>query len=402
MKKIFLGVLSLLLISGCTLKLNIEEQAHLVVAVHNQAYGDYLKQLWNETYEQSDVLEIVVLEENEILTKAMNEESIGYDLYFVEDKVVPLVLPQLYEMPSSFEDSLEVSVNREFSEIINRVANVYFPLTANGMFYAINTTHAKKENIDLAVFDSFETLSEIDKAMYVFSNAVYMLPLLTTSSSYFPGKNATTLDLKSNSFKLALQNYLQIKELVDVDQESIYFDQWFLNEVSLSGLIGPWMQADVFESMNKAVYQYQKLPTINGDQPHTIASSSGYVINKNTLYPQAAMMCLQLMHSIRGVQILCGYDINPGIDSTKEDLPLILETEMSNFKYFRNHLEEKIRALNYALQDNLVALENKPEVGAIDFLSESETIDYINACSLEESDACIAGLVTLYEAWIKK
>lgn len=402
MKKLLLGILSLFLISGCALQLKIEEQAHLVVAVHNQAYGEYLQELWNETYEQQDVLEIVVLSEDEILNKAMNGEGIEYDLYMIEDYIVPVVLSELYEIPKRFEDSLEVSVNPEFSEIINRVQNSYFPLTANGLFYAVDTTNALSKGIDLEVFNSFEALAEIDNGMFIFSNAVYLLPLLSTSISYFPGKNATTLDLKSTSFKLALENYLSIKEIMNVEQEGANFDQWFLNNTSLSGLIGPWMQADVYETMNKATYRYQKLPTINGDQPHTIATSRGYVINKKTQYPQAALMCLQLMHSVRAVQILCGYDMTPGIDSTDEDLPLILEEEMSKFKYFRDHLEEKVLALNYAVQDNLVALENKSEIGAMDFLKESETIDYINACSLETSEVCIEGILELYDEWIKK
>ncbi len=394
MKKIL--VIMLLLLAGCShreIQLEMEENAVLDVAVANENYGQAFLELWNETYpDQKDTLNIHVLEENEIENYILSEMEIPYDIFYIEDSWVGLIMDDLYEMPGNFSADFDVEINPEFTDILARVKPVYYPIEANGFLYAIDEKLMEEKNLTLEDFASFENMAQIDDSFYYIEQPVVTIPLLSSDQRYFPGKNRNTLELDGAPFRTSLTNYLTIMEMLELEDDPDSFDNWFLNQEYLSGLIGPWMQADRNEEVNDASYIYRPLPTINEQPLYTIASSYGYVIQADTSYPQTALICLKLMHSFEGMQVLC---------DTTAQVPLILESQMEEFDFAQNNQEEKVLAMNYALQDNLVGLEAHPEIGAMEFLEEAETIDLINSCESEDIQGCLTNIHEAYQEWME-
>lgn len=394
MKKICIGFSLLFMLLGCSAPLQIEEEAILEIAVSNEEYGEGIKKLWNEAYpEHQDSINIHVLEENEIENYLIAGSPIPYDLFYIEDSWVGLAMDQLYEMPKNFENHFEVKINPEFSEILDKVKPVYYALEANGFLYMVDENKIAKEKLSLEDFKTFERLSEIENSFYYLEQPVLTLALMSSDVRYFPGKNHNVLELDGAPFKTSLTHYLMIMEMLQCENDPASFDNWFLNHKYYSGLVGPWMQVEKNEQLNDANYHYLPLPTIQEQPLHTLATSYGYVIQKDTLYPQAALSCLQLIHSVKGMQLLC---------DTTAQVPLILEDQLSSFSFDLAHQEEKIIAMNYAIQDSLVGLEGHEEMGAIDFLEQAHTIQLINACQSDEIQACVEQVHQAYEQWLNE
>ncbi len=92
------------------------------------------------------------------------------------------------------------------------------------------------------------------------------------------------------------------------------------------------MQYEKSEEINEITLRFQKLPLIDGQQLKTLAVSYGYSINADTIYPNASLKLLELMHSVKGMQLL--------LDTT-ELVPLITEEEMENLIFQRDIKKRK-------------------------------------------------------------
>ena len=101
-------IMCTLMLCACT-KEN-EENAVLKVAVHDENYALLLSELWNETYPNQE-LEIEVVNEEVIENKILNQEEIEYDIYWIEDAYVSLVLNQLLELNMKTEIPINENYN---------------------------------------------------------------------------------------------------------------------------------------------------------------------------------------------------------------------------------------------------------------------------------------------------
>lgn len=393
MNKLWICLISFLLLCGCSEKeIEFEESFKLNIAVHDQNYADRFEMLWNETYpEYEGFIKIDVINEQTMNRIITTDTEIPYDLYWIKDEFVPWVIEDCLAFPEGFIDSFEVKDFDAYSSTINAVKEVYSGLTANGLFYAIDVNQIKDKELNLEDFNSFETMSDIENSFYYLNHELYNLPLLSSDVSYFPGKDKDRIDFESEAFQISKENFQKIITMLELESDASSFDNWFIEQDYISGLIGEWMQVEENEVINGIVYQYRKLPMIGEYQLKTSASSKGVVINENTLYPHAALKCLELMHSIEGIQLLCHGDM--------DDYPLIPEEMMDQFTFSNIHIKEKAIALNASFQKNLVGIEHKEEISALDYLEDEEVIDRIIECV---DEVCITQLQEDYESWINE
>lgn len=394
-KKWILLLLSCLLVA-CSTEIKIEEEATLKVAVENEAYGEGLKVLWNETYpEHADALKVSVITEHEILESVLGFKGIPYDVFLIKDEDVATALTHLYEIPKSFYEQFEAGVREDFSATINVVKNCYYPIIANGFLYALNLTAIEEKGLKPEVFETMETLASqgVEKSFYYFDNPLFLLPLLSSDGNYFPGKEEAVVNFKSEAFMNSLNDYIQIKKTLQLESDPTQFDQWFISQSYLSGLIGPWMQYEKSEEINNLTLRFQKLPTIDGKQLKTLAVSYGYVINADTIYPNASLKLLKLMHSTKGMQLLL---------DTSNQVPLILDEEMEAYTYSKSHQKEKVSAMNGAMQQDLVGLKENANVLAMGIFDDESVRALINQDCMKDAEACVNLLSEKNIEWIKK
>lgn len=374
----------LLILSGCHAD-SIEKAAKLKVAVDTVEYGEALSDLWNETYpENQDVISYEVMDD---------EAKLEADIFMLSDAETAYLYDGLYELPKQFEKKFEVEARNDFSEVINTVKNVYYPISAEGMLYALNLTKIVDEGYHVSDFERFETMAGKENAMFYMQHLLYTLPLLSSDTAYLPGIKNPITDFKNTAFESALNDFKMVIKLLDLKSDPASFDNWFIYQNYMSGLIGPWMQADFSEEENNMTLYYRSLPTINGKQLKTVAQSSGYVINENTKYPHAAMKVIELMHSVKGMQLL--------LDET-DQIALIGKEETAQFTFNKKHQLEKVVAMNDSIQDNLVGLRNADSVGAWDILKDEQLLNLLhNECFNESVEVCIQQLTQRNYEWIQ-
>lgn len=384
------------LLGACSTEITIEEDAALKVAVENEAYGEGLKALWDETYpENAGAIEVTVIKENEILEDVLNYQGIPYDVFLIKDEDVATAIDHLYEIPSSFYKEFEVGVREDFAEMINAVKNCYYPMMADGFLYALNLTAIQEKGLSVNIFENFESMIQTKESnlFYYYDNPLFLLPLLSSDVSYFPGKEEAIVNFNSEAFMNSLTDYITIKKSLNLESDPAQFDQWFISQSYLSGLIGPWMQYEKSEEINESTLRFQKLPMIAEQQLKTLAVSYGYGINANTIYPNASLKLLELMHSIKGMQLL--------LDTT-ELVPLIVDEEMENFSYTKKHQQEKVSAMNGAMQQDLVGLKENDNILAMGIFDEDEVRLVIDTECIENQEVCVEKLSEKNAEWIKK
>lgn len=374
------------LLASCSRTIENEEEAVLKVAVHDEAYKEQLNELWKETYPDTG-LEISIVSQEEIQNSIANGEDVAYDVYWLEDKYVPLVIDELLEP----ESDVEVSLNTNFNDIFDKVRKVYQPIMAQGMsYYALDLNKIENDGIDKDTFKEIEKIAELDHGFYYMDDIYFTSAFLTSNLNYLPGRDRNIINFTGSAFQEVLTDYQKILELIVCDDPAS-FDNWFIQNTYYSGFVTDGMQLKQDEEVNQGRYQITKLPTINGHQLYTQAISYGYVINKDTAYPNAAKNLVKLMHSVKGMQLLCNDEIR---------IPLILEDQLDQFTFENEHIKEKTVALNGAISRNWVGIENKTE-GALDFLYLDTTIEKMKACNLEEIEACQNELDEDYQEWLK-
>lgn len=374
------------MLCSCASQKENEKEATLKVAVHSEEYKTSLIELWNETYPKNELI-VEVVKEEEIESKLIQKEALDYDVYWIEDAYVPLVIDELLEL----NDKVEVSLNTNFNEIFNIIKEAYQPLMATSDTYymlALNVIENNKLSEDK--FSSFESMNEIENSFYYLDDIHFTKYFLTSNLNYFPQKEYGKLNFNSEDFIESLKNYRKMYELMPSNDKKS-FDNWFINNSYASGFITTNMQLKKDEEINGGKYKITKLPTINNQQLYMEANSYGYVVNSNTEYPNAAKNLINMMHSKKGVQLLCNID---GF------VPLINEEMMNDFTYVNDHLKEKTYAMNYMIGRCFIGMENK-EGTVLDYLYLDETINKLKTCDLENVEACQLELDNSYQEWLK-
>ena len=374
------------MLASCNSQKKNEEDAILKVAVHSEEYKTSLIELWNETYPENELI-VEVVKEEEIESKLIQQDSLDYDVYWVEDAYVPLVINNILKL----DDEVEVTLNTNFNEIFNIIKEAYQPLMAiSDTYYMLDLNVIENNQLKENDFNSFESISELENSFYYLDDIFFTKYFLSSNLNYFPGKLKGTINFNSEDFINALKNYRKLYELMPMNDKQSY-DNWFINNSYASGFITTNMQVEKDEEVNEGKYKITKLPTINNQQLYMEANSYGYVVNANTEYPNAAKNLLNFMHSKEGMQLLCNED---------KYVPLIPENMMDDFTYKNEHLKEKVYAMNYMISRCFIGMANK-EGTVLDYLYLEETINKLKTCDLDNMQACQLELDESYQEWLK-
>lgn len=379
-------MLASILLSSCSQPLKNEEEAVLRVAVHSDAYKNSLIELYEKTYPDVE-LEVDVVREEVIEEKIFNQEEMEYDVYWVEDAFIPLILDDILEL----NDKTEVPIQKDFSEIFDQVKVAYQPIMARSdLYYALDLDKIEQDEISEEIFLSIEKIGEIDKGFYYLDQPLFTFSFLTSNINYFPGKEKSTINFNGNSFKEALSDYQRVLELIECDDQASY-DNWFIQNSYYSGFVTLDMQLNEDETINGGKYKITKLPTINEKQLYTQAVSYGYVVNAKSAYPNAAKNLVTLMHSIAGIQALC----NTGLL-----VPMIPLEMLDEFIFENVHDKERIIAHHYAIPRSFIGIESRNEA-AINYLLLEETNEKLKACDLDNIKECQSDLEENYQEWLE-
>lgn len=380
MKKLLLLIVCVLLIS-CSQKEN-EEEAVLKVAVHSEDYKNSFIELYSEVNPETELVIDVVSEEE--IEKMITEQSIEYDVYWVEDAYVPLIIDDILELSKE----VEVPINENYIGVFDLVKEAYQPIMATSdIYYALDLDKIEEDQVSI---DTFEDIFELEKGFYYLDNSMFTSFFLTSNMNYFPGNETSRLNLMGESFKEALIDYRMIIDTIACDDKKSY-DNWFIKDTYYSGFITMDMQLEADEEINDGHYQITKLPTIQEKQLYMQANSYGYVVNKNTKYPNASKNLVTFMHTKSAMQLLC---------NSNTYIPLIPSDILDEFTFENVHSKEKAYALDFAVGRNFVGIESRND-SAINYLYEESTVEKLKACDLENIETCQKELDEDYQEWLK-
>lgn len=383
MKKILL-LLTCIFLSSCKSQIENEEDAILKVAVHSEEYKNSFIELYKDKHPDVQITIDVISKKK--IEKMIDKQTMEYDVYWIEDTYIPLVMDDILEL----DNDTEIPLNDHFIGVFDYVKKAYQPIMAKSdVYYALDLDKIG-DTASLETFKKFEDIFQLENGFYYYDDPMFTNHFLTSNMNYFPGNEMHLLNFTSDSFIEALVNYRMILDAIVCGDASKY-DNWFINNTYYSGFVNANMQMDADEEINGGKYQITKLPTIGNKQLYTQAIGYGYVVNVNTQYPNASRNLVNLMHTKEGMQLLCNSD---------SYIPLIPNEMLDKFTFDNIHTKEKVYALDYAVSRNFVGIESRNE-SAIQFLYEDSTIEKMRTCDLNDIEACQNELEESYQEWLK-
>lgn len=377
-------ILACILLTSCNSQKENEEEAVLKIAVHSEEYKNSFMELYAQTYPDTELMIDVVSEEN--IEEMIVNQSIDYDVYWIEDAYVPLIIDNLLEL----EKKSEVPLNENYIGVFDLIKEVYQPIMATSNIYYALDLDKINNTISIETFNKFEDIFQLENGFYYLDNPMFTSYFMTSNRNYFPGNETSRLNFMGESFREVLIDFRNIIDTLNL-KDSASYDNWFINNTYYSGFVTLDMQLDADEEINGGKYQITKLPTIQDKQLYTQANGYGYVVNKNTKYPNASKNLVYLMHTKSAVQLLCNSDIY---------IPLIPNEILDEFTFEHVHSKEKAYALDFATARNFVGVESRND-SAINFLYEQSTVDKMKTCDLENIEACQKELDESYQEWLK-
>ena len=377
-------ILACILLTSCSSRKENEEEAVVRVAAHSEEYKNAFVELYAQVYPETEIIVDVVSEED--IEKMITDQSMDYEVYWVEDAYVPLIMDHILEL----NDDTEVPLNKNYIGVFDLVKEAYQPLMAKSDIYYALDLDKIEDTTSLDTFNKFEDVFQLENGFYYYDDPMFTNHFLTSNMNYFPGNEISKLNFTSDSFKESLTNYRKILDTIVCDDVSNY-DNWFINNTYYSGFVNTNMQMDADEEINGGKYQITKLPTIENRQLYMQANGYGYVVNKDTKYPNASKNLVYLMHTKQAVQLLCNSDTF---------IPLIPEEMLDEFTFENMHSKEKAYALDYAVARNFVGISSRND-SAINYLYEESTIEKMRTCDLENIEACQKEFDESYQEWLK-
>ncbi|NLC54565.1 MAG: carbohydrate ABC transporter substrate-binding protein [Erysipelothrix sp.] len=375
-------------------ELEIEANAKIIIGVFNEDYGIDLVQSFNQAYPDHQKLlsyEVISSDDNEQLLSHLSE----FDLIQLKSEYVPLYFDKLASFDESFSNLLENEKLSKFSSQINQSANYFIPFDVEGLLFVYNKTMLEEFKVDLSdednngipeAIDSFEKIAELsdiwrkenvlylDQAIedifsFPLNDQMAMLPFLQNSDyRLIQGVSAEMMDLDENLLQ-ALEGLKTLgsyawKYNKDFNNETIWnYEQVLIDQSAPFLLVGNWMYYDHYQQSKAYELVFTKLPTLNNQEMATISSVSGFVLNKDSEFKNAANMVLKHIKGVEGTQVA----INNGI------VPLI-NKDLLNVEGFKldANTKQKIKAYQFSETSPLQAFSQNQKVRGWDIFLEND------------------------------
>lgn len=421
-KGCLLGLAIVLILSGCQGKkacdgkdgkvcfseeLNrytIEEGASITLGVENETIGLELMALWDKQFPDYQGAIIPVVQERYDGVTYLNQHP---DVGLVWANEAARLDNWLMPIDNQLKDALEPNLLMQYGESLNHDQFYYLPMMGFGWVFSTNKTMLEALGVDITdangdglvdALDTFEKINEWTESLsseliyrdkivnrifdFNFNDSIESMAWLSLGNfqlfeSYKaedPGfESPQFLDLLNELSELGKQKWVISTDVETVSNESGWNSELYLSEyASIFSFVGSWMATDAFEQLTEQDYLFSTMPTFKNETLHPYTLSAGYVVSKDTLYPNACLELLRLIRSDEGLQIFASYSTQPLlVDETAwEESPLLYDNENKRqFSY----------AMQQGREESMVAFKEDPtkrgwsivdEIGMMDILSQ--------------------------------
>ena len=405
MRKIIIILISVLLLSACTSKvangdletminsieeMPIEADAKIHIGVFDDNFGQVITNYLNEQYPEAYTYSVI----DESLKLDISE----YDIVQTLIEYTPLMSENLNPIDEKLNVILENDYIEKYTKDVNQVENYFMPFDSKGLLFAYNKTMLESFGIDLSdsnddklpeAIDSFEKISELankweaDQVTYrddllssvfsfPFNEQLAMLSFIQNSNySIVSGSKGEELNIGEDLYN-ALSTYQSLGEtswqfngLENSDMLWNYEEVLELQSAPFL-LVGNWMYYEDYQASQAYELVFTKLPSLNGADLSTLSSVSGFVLNKDSLYPNAQNLFLKAIKDQKGIEFTIDSGIIPIIDPAYiKDLEKIISS----------NIEEMIVAYTHSEYISLQAFEKDPSIIAFKIFYEVDFRD---------------------------
>jgi hypothetical protein len=398
--------------------LNINDQS-IVIAVETQTQKDWLDQEF-EPYLLNSTGTITVIVREETLAFTFLNSTI--DVAMLDKQAAGSLYPYLTRFDYEDVNPHLINYASQHLDEINHEGIAFIPTTIDGPLFVMNTTLLSQLGYDVNDVDEYgrlNALSSFEKIME--ANESYrgnrpligkkrltsMFPLTLVEPwslySFFTG-NGWQLYPSDDASQPGLDTPLFLESLTLA--QPIFSHQWDLSDQNKqtwryeNELIGgtapfavkvPWLNLESISSVTKQTYVVTPMPTINGNQPYTLAQVKGWVF-KESASPALKQLVMEKLTSNAFTQLLITEDKEAVmIDPSRVD-----EFEMSDIQ------RQKILASQFTLSPPLFALPHYPSVLGFDFYTSGDMLPILNQLKDQTLTPAQAQtqLIKVYDRWV--
>lgn len=402
----------------------IEENASLVVAVDNEAYGQALQALWDKTHpDHPGVVEYVVQTSFDGAAFLNGQPDLG----LIWANEAARLDSWFYPIEWFVQEEIDSTLLPQYGASVNKNQFVYTPMFGYGWVFSTNRTllnelglSVSDENED-GLVDAMDTFEEItawadslQKPLEVFDKNVtnifslnfedpFEAMVTLTAGDFIPFETfkAEEPGFGNESFLSTLMALAELgkhqwqlpeeiqeeaaegseeenKEEADLirQQQSTRAAEFYLSEASsVFSMVGSWMYYEEFESLTGQDFSFSPMPTWMEKTMHPYTLSAGYIINKNTAYPNSCFELLRLIRSDEGLQAFVETSDYPLLYNYLEEREPA-EQEEQGSPLPLNFASENLAQISYAMmqgqEESMVAFELEPTVRGWAMFTELE------------------------------
>lgn len=400
----------------------IEEEAHIRVTVDSEAYGEALKKLWIERFpDHPDALEMVIVSEFDGKAWLNQQADVGLIYGSEAARLNDWLLP----IEDEVKEEIMPTILSQYGESVNHDCFYYVPMIGYGWVFSTNKTMLQSLGVDISdadkdglvdALDSFEKITawaDLLKEPLVYRDefvqqifqfdwdeaSEWMTWLSLAGFKPFETFKAEEPGWESESFLNALQDLSELgqhtwsldvpsieesEEEIDAEeadprraQSSAWGAEFYLSDyTSVFSMVGTWMYYDEFEALTDQDFLFSAMPSYKGETAHPYTLSAGYVINKNTDYPNACLELLRLIRSEEGLQAYADNAVSPLLyadfevieDNGEEEA----ESRPAQITFKNENLGQISRAMRQGAEESMVAYALDPTVRGWDMLEGIE------------------------------
>lgn len=421
-KGYLLGLILVLLLSGCQDKkvcdgrdgkvcfneeldrYTIEENAKITIGVENEIIGAELIALWDKQYPSNQGV-IVPIVQNQF--DGFTYLNLHPDMGLIWANEAARLDNWLLPIDNQLVEVLKPNLLLQYGESLNHDQFYYVPMNGFGWIFSTNKTMLEALGVDTTdanedglvdALDTFEKIKEWTDSLssqlvyrdtvvnrifdFNFNDSIESMVWLSLGNFKLfesfqaeePGIESTQfLNLLNELSELGKQKWVISSEVETVSNENGWNSELYLSKsASVFSFVGSWMAVDPFEQLTEQDFLFSAMPTLNGSSLHPYTLSAGYVISKDTQYPNACLELLRLIRSDAGLQIFANNSEQPLLvnDAAWEENPIVYDNE--------NRRQISI-AMQQGAEESMVAFKEDPtkrgwaivdEIGLPDILKQ--------------------------------
>lgn len=333
-----------------------EQGAKLIVYVSDLSVGEFLIELWNQTYEEYTGMISITTD----IKKS--------DVYWTSDNEVMKSNENGYIIKNLSVDNPcpDVFIKKE-------IENMFYPIYGNGMVFVWNKETAKHYGIHDEVLKDFKQLKDIEQGYYFHRNLDSIAPFFL----YKRDQNVAISmnDLFKDDF---LNRYIQYRNFYNdlniqdntLDDKVFYEDNGYI-----SGLVSmkDIKKTTSYENMHLA---FIPMPSYDGKQLHTILDTYGFVIKPDCKYPEAALAFLQMLRSDQGIK----KSIDNGL------YPLLSKEDIEEIGIYDSYVKQILLAMHDSQLRNTSYIKEKSSIQIEELIEDSDFISLLQNSLYEEEN----------------